>query len=72
MGKKNEARQAAKNDSKMTPEREAQLLAPWLIKEQITQAPCDSLAGYNDAPGRTHAEVLAVFDAALRLAESTP
>ena len=38
MGKKNEARQAAKNDSKMTPEREAQLLAPWLIKE--LRCPC--------------------------------
>lgn len=42
------------------------------IVDQITQSPCDSLAGYNDAPGRTHAEILAVFDAALRLAESTP
>lgn len=32
---------------------------------------CDDLgiAGYNDAPGRTKAEVLALFDAAIKLAE---
>lgn len=38
MGKKNEARQAAKNAARMTPEHEAQLLAPWLIKE--LRSPC--------------------------------
>lgn len=41
------------------------------IVDQITQSPCDSLAGYNDAPGRTHAEILAVFDAAIALADPT-
>lgn len=37
--------------------------------EQITQSPGDSLAYYNDAHDRTHVEVLAVFDAAIALAD---
>lgn len=41
------------------------------VVDRISQSPCDSLAGYNDAPERTQAEVLAVFDAAIALADPT-
>jgi hypothetical protein len=42
------------------------------VIDRISQSPCDSLAGYNDTYERTHAEVLAVFDAAIALADPTP
>lgn len=37
----------------------------------LTDGGYDSLARYNDVPGRTQAEILAVFDAAIKLADPT-
>lgn len=37
----------------------------------LTDGDCDSIASYNDDPDRTHAEILAVFDAAIALADPT-
>ncbi len=41
------------------------------VIDRVSKSPCDSLAGYNDAYGRTHAEILSVFDAAIILADPT-
>lgn len=37
----------------------------------LTDGDCDSIASYNDDTSRTQAEILAVFDAAIKLADPT-
>lgn len=58
----------------VSPNDDARERAHWHLENAIidvTQRSYTSLASYNDDPGRTQAEVLAVFDAAIKLAEPT-
>jgi hypothetical protein len=42
----------------------------WRAEDLLTAAAPGAIAIFNDAPGRTHAEVLAAFDRAIELAET--
>lgn len=60
------------NPSYETFEQVATALAAAVVPDQsgALSAPVDVVRGYNDTPGRTKEEILALFDAAIRARES--